>query len=155
MLSKIDSAISAVATARANYGSIQSRFEVAIQNLTVTAENLHRGRIADFEMRTLLRKHLCSRRTRSSPNPVSQFWPRPSVATASVKRCCEGIRRQPTGSPSAGRATHGLIREGNMVHDVSNYKDLPQPLFKRRRMGLNIRLKRRSRPRLQNLSRQP
>ena len=39
MLSKIDSAISAVATARANYGSIQSRFEVAIQNLTVTAEN--------------------------------------------------------------------------------------------------------------------
>ncbi|HRC45114.1 MAG TPA: flagellin [Nitrospira sp.] len=39
MLSNIDSAISAVATARANYGSIQSRFEVAIQNLTVTAEN--------------------------------------------------------------------------------------------------------------------
>ena len=39
MLSKIDSAISAVATARANYGSIQSRFDVAIQNLTVTAEN--------------------------------------------------------------------------------------------------------------------
>ncbi|HNA48598.1 MAG TPA: flagellin, partial [Nitrospira sp.] len=39
MLAKIDSAISAVATARANYGSIQSRFEVAIQNLTVTAEN--------------------------------------------------------------------------------------------------------------------
>ena len=39
MLSNIDSAISAVATARANYGSIQRRFEVAIQNLTVTAEN--------------------------------------------------------------------------------------------------------------------
>ena len=39
MLARIDSAISAVATARANYGSIQSRFEVAIQNLTVTAEN--------------------------------------------------------------------------------------------------------------------
>lgn len=39
MLSNIDSAISAVATARANYGSLQSRFEVAIQNLTVTAEN--------------------------------------------------------------------------------------------------------------------
>ena len=39
MLSNIDSAISAVATARANYGTIQSRFEVAIQNLTVTAEN--------------------------------------------------------------------------------------------------------------------
>ena len=39
MLAKIDSAISAVATARANYGSIQSSFEVAIQNLTVTAEN--------------------------------------------------------------------------------------------------------------------
>ncbi|SLM41966.1 Flagellin [Nitrospira sp. ND1] len=39
MLANIDSAISAVATARANYGSIQSRFEVAIQNLTVTAEN--------------------------------------------------------------------------------------------------------------------
>ena len=39
MLSNIDSAISAVATARANYGSIQSRFEVAIQNLTVSDEN--------------------------------------------------------------------------------------------------------------------
>ena len=39
MLANIDSAISAVATARANYGSLQSRFEVAIQNLTVTAEN--------------------------------------------------------------------------------------------------------------------
>jgi len=39
MLATIDGAISSVATARSNYGSIQSRFEVAIQNLTVTAEN--------------------------------------------------------------------------------------------------------------------
>jgi flagellin len=39
VLAAIDGAISSVATARANYGSIQSRFEVAIQNLTITAEN--------------------------------------------------------------------------------------------------------------------
>jgi len=39
VLAAIDGAISSVATARANYGAIQSRFDVAIQNLTVTAEN--------------------------------------------------------------------------------------------------------------------
>jgi flagellin len=39
VLATIDGAISTVATARAEYGSIQSRFEVAIQNLQVTAEN--------------------------------------------------------------------------------------------------------------------
>jgi len=38
-LSNIDSAISAVATARAEYGSIQNRFEAAISNLQVTSEN--------------------------------------------------------------------------------------------------------------------
>ena len=38
-LSNIDSAISAVATARADYGSIQNRFEAAISNLQVTSEN--------------------------------------------------------------------------------------------------------------------
>ena len=38
-LSNIDSAISAVATARAGYGSIQNRFEAAISNLQVTSEN--------------------------------------------------------------------------------------------------------------------
>jgi flagellin len=38
-LSNIDSAISAVATARANFGSIQNRFEAAISNLQVTSEN--------------------------------------------------------------------------------------------------------------------
>lgn len=38
-LANIDSAISAVATARAEYGSIQSRFEAAIANLQVTGEN--------------------------------------------------------------------------------------------------------------------
>ncbi len=38
-LANIDSAISAVATARAEYGSIQSRFEVTIANLQVTSEN--------------------------------------------------------------------------------------------------------------------
>ena len=38
-LSNIDSAISAVATARAQYGSIQNRFEAAISNLQVTSEN--------------------------------------------------------------------------------------------------------------------
>ena len=39
-LSNIDSAISAVATARAEYGSIQNRFEATIANLQVTSENL-------------------------------------------------------------------------------------------------------------------
>ena len=38
-LSNIDSAISSVATARAEYGSIQNRFEAAISNLQVTSEN--------------------------------------------------------------------------------------------------------------------
>jgi flagellin len=38
-LSNIDSAISAVATARADYGAIQNRFEAAIANLQVTSEN--------------------------------------------------------------------------------------------------------------------
>ncbi|SPP65151.1 flagellin [Nitrospira lenta] len=39
-LSNIDSAISAIATARAEYGSIQNRFEATIANLQVTSENL-------------------------------------------------------------------------------------------------------------------
>ena len=38
-LGNIDSAISAVATARAGYGSIQNRFDAAIANLQVTSEN--------------------------------------------------------------------------------------------------------------------
>jgi flagellin len=38
-LSNIDSAISAIATARAEYGSIQNRFEAAISNLQVTSES--------------------------------------------------------------------------------------------------------------------
>ncbi len=38
-LGNIDSAISAVATARAGYGSIQNRFEAAISNLQVTSQN--------------------------------------------------------------------------------------------------------------------
>ena len=39
-LANIDSAISAIATARAEYGSIQNRFEATIANLQVTSENL-------------------------------------------------------------------------------------------------------------------
>ncbi|MDF0675080.1 MAG: flagellin [Nitrospira sp.] len=39
-LSNIDSAISAVATARAEYGSLQNRFEATIANLEVSSENL-------------------------------------------------------------------------------------------------------------------
>ena len=58
MLSQIDGAISSVATARANYGSIQSRFDAAIQNLTVTAENFtaadSRIRDADIAQETSL-----------------------------------------------------------------------------------------------------
>jgi len=38
-LGNIDSAISAVATARAGYGAIQNRFDAAIANLQVTSEN--------------------------------------------------------------------------------------------------------------------
>jgi flagellin len=38
-LANIDSAISAVATARAEYGSIQNRFESTIASLQVTSEN--------------------------------------------------------------------------------------------------------------------
>jgi flagellin len=38
-LSNIDSAISAIATARAEYGSIQNRFEAAISNLQITSES--------------------------------------------------------------------------------------------------------------------
>ncbi|MGZ8394082.1 MAG: flagellin N-terminal helical domain-containing protein, partial [Nitrospira sp.] len=58
VLSNIDGAISSVATARANYGSIQSRFDAAIQNLTVTAENFtaadSRIRDADIAQETSL-----------------------------------------------------------------------------------------------------
>lgn len=39
-LANIDSAISAVATARAEYGSLQNRLEATIANLQVTSENL-------------------------------------------------------------------------------------------------------------------
>ncbi|BCA54772.1 Flagellin [Nitrospira sp. KM1] len=40
VLSNIDSAISAVATARAEYGSLQNRFEATIANLQISSENL-------------------------------------------------------------------------------------------------------------------
>jgi flagellin len=38
-LGNIDSAISAIATARAEYGSVQNRFEAAISNLQITSES--------------------------------------------------------------------------------------------------------------------
>ena len=51
-LSNIDSAISAVATARAEYGSVQSRFEAAISNLQITGENFSaaESRIRDADI---------------------------------------------------------------------------------------------------------
>lgn len=51
-LSNIDSAISAVATARAEYGSNQARFEAAIANLGVTSENFSaaESRIRDADI---------------------------------------------------------------------------------------------------------
>jgi flagellin len=51
-LSNIDSAISAVATARAEYGSVQSRFEAAIANLQITGENFSaaESRIRDADI---------------------------------------------------------------------------------------------------------
>jgi len=55
-LANIDSAISAIATARAEYGSIQNRFEATIANLQVTSENLtaaeSRIRDADIALET-------------------------------------------------------------------------------------------------------
>ncbi|MDP3090266.1 MAG: flagellin [Nitrospira sp.] len=57
-LANIDSAISAIATARAEYGSIQNRFEATIANLQVTSENLtaaeSRIRDADIASETAL-----------------------------------------------------------------------------------------------------
>ncbi|MFO0775931.1 MAG: flagellin [Nitrospiraceae bacterium] len=51
-LANIDSAISAVATARAEYGSVQARFEAAIANLGVTSENFSaaESRIRDADI---------------------------------------------------------------------------------------------------------
>jgi len=55
-LANIDSAISAIASARAEYGSIQNRFEATIANLQVTSENLtaaeSRIRDADVALET-------------------------------------------------------------------------------------------------------
>lgn len=55
-LANIDNAISAIATARAEYGSIQNRFEATIANLQVTSENLtaaeSRIRDADIALET-------------------------------------------------------------------------------------------------------
>lgn len=51
-LANIDSAISAVATARAEYGAIQNRFEATIANLQVTSENFSaaESRIRDADV---------------------------------------------------------------------------------------------------------
>ncbi len=55
-LANVDNAISAIATARAVYGSIQNRFEATIANLQVTSENLtaaeSRIRDADIALET-------------------------------------------------------------------------------------------------------
>ncbi|THJ17618.1 MAG: flagellin FliC [Nitrospira sp. CG24B] len=55
-LANVDNAISAIATARAEYGSIQNRFEATIANLEVTSENLtaaeSRIRDADIALET-------------------------------------------------------------------------------------------------------
>lgn len=55
-LANIDNAISAVASARANYGSVQNRFEATIANLQITSENLtaaeSRIRDADIALET-------------------------------------------------------------------------------------------------------
>ena len=55
-LANVDNAISAIATARAEYGSIQNRFEATIANLQVTSENLtaaeSRIRDADIALET-------------------------------------------------------------------------------------------------------
>ncbi|NOU10180.1 MAG: flagellin FliC [Nitrospira sp.] len=55
-LANVDNAISAVASARAEYGSIQNRFEATIANLQITSENLtaaeSRIRDADIALET-------------------------------------------------------------------------------------------------------
>ena len=55
-LANVDNAISAIASARAEYGSIQNRFEATIANLEVTSENLtaaeSRIRDADIALET-------------------------------------------------------------------------------------------------------
>ncbi len=55
-LANVDNAISAIASARAEYGSIQNRFEATIANLQVTSENLtaaeSRIRDADIALET-------------------------------------------------------------------------------------------------------
>jgi flagellin len=55
-LANVDNAISAIATARAEYGSIQNRFEATIANLQITSENLtaaeSRIRDADIALET-------------------------------------------------------------------------------------------------------
>jgi flagellin len=55
-MANIDNAISAIASARANYGSVQNRFEATIANLQVTSENLtaaeSRIRDADIALET-------------------------------------------------------------------------------------------------------
>ena len=57
-LANVDNAISAIATARAEYGSVQNRFEATIANLQVTSENLtaaeSRIRDADIALETSL-----------------------------------------------------------------------------------------------------
>jgi flagellin len=57
-LANVDNAISAIASARAEYGSIQNRFEATIANLQVTSENLtaaeSRIRDADIALETSL-----------------------------------------------------------------------------------------------------
>ena len=51
-LANIDSAISAVATARADYGSYQNRFEATIASLQVTSQNFSaaESRIRDADV---------------------------------------------------------------------------------------------------------
>jgi flagellin len=55
-MANIDNAISAIASARANYGSVQNRFEATIANLQITSENLtaaeSRIRDADIALET-------------------------------------------------------------------------------------------------------
>ena len=50
-LAIVDAAISAIASQRASYGALQSRFESAVTNLQTTSENMSasRGRIQDAD----------------------------------------------------------------------------------------------------------
>ena len=132
---QIDSAISAVATARIIAGR-PGRFEVMIQNLAVTAENFTAARIADSRTDIALRKHLCSRRTRSSSIRYRDFGQTNSLPQQALALL--GIRL-PAGGYLRGRLPR-RSEEGNMV-TMFPVKDHPAAAIQATQRRPQLRLK--------------